>query len=201
MPPSGFLISWARLRISSLFASRLVERALLARPGASAARSRRSRRRRSLEPSIWLTVTCTGSGSPGRRALQQRLEPAGREGVAADRRDACRAAPAASANQSNGRRRATCCAATGRARSRTRSWRTRTRRRASTTATSVASRSRAVEARPPGSVAAPRGDASARSLRQAAAAASRSRAGARRCRSRLRAIAACISATRSRYFW
>ena len=88
IPPSGFLISWARFLISSLVAS-----------ACSSARSSRSWRfccsistisKTTLrEPSIWLTVTWTGRrlALAAGGALQERLEPARRERVVADRGD------------------------------------------------------------------------------------------------------------------
>ncbi len=64
MPPSGFLISWARFLISSLVAS-ACSRARSSRSWRFCCSISTSSKTTFLEPSIWFTVTCTGSTSPG----------------------------------------------------------------------------------------------------------------------------------------
>ena len=143
MPPSGFLISCARLRISSLLA--------WAWPSARSSRSCRvccsisisSTSTRS-GASIWLTITCTGSGSawlPAGAAQLRRRSGWWRTRCAPPRRR-FRAA-AAGRRTSRTASRAACCGATAPSTFSKLALANRQRPSGATTATIVASRSKA----------------------------------------------------------
>ena len=146
MPPSGFLISWARLRISSLLACAWSSSALLAVLPRLLLDLAASRRRTRAGRSVWLTITCTGSGlamAPGAAARRHRAQRG--ELVARRRRATRSAATCGSANQSESCEPLDACGAKAEQRPRAPSWRTGTRPSGVTTATIVASRSSAAK--------------------------------------------------------